>query len=287
MTRVASFGLMRFCRRDIFTAIARVSCRPRRTSDNAQLASALNRIQPALPFLVGWSSLSFRARRKSQSQGASWRKRRNSVIITRKLSDIGLNPRCQATHHLGIGTNIQSRSRPRRMFLRRRLRSSNANRILISRRFAAGLPRKVFPRSRQRLEDVAFLRRLSGVVHLVPPQHPIQGLRIGIDIRPGSRPPSVAVGGFPAISRTHRPSCFHSPILSVHIVRRRRTSRTRSRLSRARSTASATGRILELSRLATNRTRHISNHATKTKQPSPREEKKYKRHSRQGNQERA
>lgn len=278
---------MRFCRRDIFTTIARVSCRPRRTSDNAQLASALNRIQPALPFLVGWSSLSFRARRKSQSQGASRWKRWNSVIITRKLSDIGLNPRCQATHHLGIGTYIQSRSRPRRMFLRRRLRSSNANRILISRRFAAGLPRKVFPRSRQRLEDVAFLRRLSGVVHLVPPQHPIQGLRIGIDIRPGSRPPSVAVGGFPAISRTHRPSCFHSPILSVHIVRRRRTSRTRSRLSRARGTASATGRILELSRLATNRTRHISNHATKTKQPSPREEKKYKRHSRQGNQERA
>jgi hypothetical protein len=167
------------------------------------------------------------------------------------------------------------------MLLRSRLRCSNADSLRISRCFAVSQPREVFSRSRQRLEHVAFFGRLSGPGRILPPlprQHPIHGLGIGIHTRIGSRPPAITAGGLPIISRTHRSSCFGSPILSVHIVRRRRTSRTRSgrinHLSRVRGTASATSCLSEPSQLATNRTRHISIHATKTKQPRRKREEK-------------
>jgi len=168
------------------------------------------------------------------------------------------------------------------MFLRSRPGRSNADLSRRSRSFAARQPREEFSGSRQGLKDVAFFRRMSAMGRRVQPLCPFNGLGVGYHARPWSRPPAVKFVAIATISRSDGPNRFDSPILSVHVVRRR-TSRTRSacthRLSRARGTASATGRLWENSRLATNRTRHISKHAAKIKQPSPREEKKYRRHS--------
>jgi hypothetical protein len=201
------------------------------------------------------------------------------------LSGVGSNACCQAIHHLGIGTSFQWRSRPGRMFLRSRFRYSVAD---ILRRSKSFTPTPSHPLRAQRgtLSFNRFARcvvvgEVVGRFPFLPPlprQHPIHGLGIGIHTRIGSRPPAITAGGLPIISRTHRSSCFGSPILSVHIVRRRRTSRTRSgrinHLSRVRGTASATSCLSEPSQLATNRTRHISIHATKTKQPRRKREEK-------------